>query len=138
MISVFFQSSVFQISSMEVYEDLNATTFTNANITLIVPNEGPTSSSSLALQAFLMVLTISVPVTLMFVVIFCSPSSKRRLILNALANNKQANQNGASNRIGVQNNTNNNDQTKTTTVDMVTMVNERETVVLSNCKISTY
>ena len=134
MISVFF---MVEINSTATYTDLDETTFFSANITSGGNEDASSSSSSsLALQAFILVVTISVPVILFIVVIFCSPSSKRRIILNALANNRHGNQNGGTNRIGVQNNQNN-EQPKTT-VDMMTMVNGKETVVLSNYRISTY
>ena len=116
----------------------DSNTTTTLSITTVNTTSGETedssSSSSLAVEAVILVLTISVPIILFIVVIFCSPSSKRREILNAMAA-RPANQSAAANRLGNENKPSSSQQT---TVDMVTMVNARETVVLSNCRISTY
>ena len=89
-----------------VFPTSDYNTNTTFSITTVNNTSGETedtSSSSLAVEAVILVLTISVPIILFIVVIFCSPSSKRREILNAMAA-RPANQNAVANKSTNQNN----------------------------------
>ncbi len=96
---------------------------------------GNVTESSLAVQAFLLVVIISVPVVLFIVVIFCSPSSKKRRKLHTNVVKPGNHINGSSPAVQANDN---NAQHKQTTDTVVSIVNERETAVLANCRLSTY